>query len=272
MKKKILIASNLYQIDPIVYSSHLQMFYRFGRESELDIIFYAPWRVPIDVARNNAAAIALANECDYLFFYDDDMYFENGQDAVDLVKKVIDSNDKIHILQGLAFIRGYPFKPMMFKFRNIDNERKQLLPVDDYKDNVDENGLIKVDAVGCCATVIDTKLFKLTPKPWFQTGTQNTEDIYFCVKCCEYIQGVGIYVDPSKKIGHLLDKLVLIEANRDTLRSIHEGYDLNQLFLPDKNFVPVIKRSKTMMYDSDERANPLNPLESKLMFKEKTDE
>jgi hypothetical protein len=272
-KKKVMIATNLYQVDPIVYSGHLQMLYRFGKEQDLEIIFHAPWRVPIDVARNNAAKFALYYECDYLFFYDDDMYFESGQDAVDLVKMAIENEDKIHILQGFAFIRGYPFRPMIFKLKTIAEGKKQMTPIDDWKEQIGEDGLIKCDAVGCCATVINTDLFKLTPEPWFQTGKTHTEDIYFCMKAQQYVKDLGIYCDPSKEIGHLLDKIILTKGNRDMLKEVYEKYKLNNVFLPDENFVDVMQQQAEMNAPINRKThmNPLDENEVTFKFKEKED-
>ncbi|HBH13815.1 MAG TPA: hypothetical protein DDX29_12015 [Clostridiales bacterium] len=273
-KIKIMIATNLYQVDPIVYSGHLQLFYRLGKEVERslhgveieiadpkdpaldDIVFTAPWRTPIDKARNDAGELALYYNCDYLFFYDDDMYFPDAKVIIEMIKRIINNSEKIHILQALAFIRGYPFKPMIFKLYEV-GENKKMKAFEEYKDYVEDDGLVKCDALGCCCTIIDTRLLKMVPKPWFQTGTGHTEDIYFCVKANHYVGGIGIYCDTTVKIGHLLDKIILTEENREILKEIHEKYNLNQLFLPDPTFIPLQKMSKTMQFDFDHRENPL---------------
>jgi hypothetical protein len=262
-KKKVMVATNLYQVDPIVYSGHAQLFYRLGKAIEnklsnmADIVFTAPWRTPIDKGRNDAAELALYYECDYLFFYDDDMYFPDANKIIQLIKRMIeDKEDRIHILQAEAFIRGYPFKPMLFKLYDV-GENKKMKAFEDYEDFIEEDGLVKCDAVGCCCTIIDTRLFKMTPKPWFVTGTGHTEDIYFCVKANHYNGGVGIYMDTNVSIGHLLDKIILTKENRPILKEIHEKYNLNQLLLPDPTFIPLQKMGRTMQFDFDHRENPL---------------
>jgi len=259
-KTKVLIATNLYQIDPVCYAGHLKMFYQLGKAfDEFEIVFHGPWRMPIDVARNSAAKTAMRLECDYLLFYDDDMYFSTGQDIVKLLRTIRDSNDTIHVLQALAYVRGYPFKPMCFKKAEIEEQQRTGF-FDDYKDYVDENGLVKCDAVGCCATAIDVNLFKLTPEPWFLTGKTHTEDVYFCVKAQQFVGNVGVYMDTTIKVGHLLEKIVLTEDNRDILLKIHEKYKLNQLFLPDPTFVELLKASNfgnNIAIDEVLRPNPL---------------
>jgi len=256
-KTKVMVATNLFDINPIVYSGHLDMFYKLGKVSdEFEIIFHAPWRTPIDRARNDAAMLAIYYECDYLFFYDDDMYFPNGNDILNLLRCIRD-NEKINVLQALAFIRGYPFRPMIFKLHDIEVGKKKMMTYDEYKNDVDADGLVKVDAVGCCCTVIDVNLFKLIPKPWFLTGETHTEDIYFCVKASNYTENVGIYCNTNIKIGHLLDKIILVDENREILKKIHDENGLNQLFLPDPTFLPMMSNSKSLAYDFDKRINPL---------------
>jgi hypothetical protein len=269
-RTKIMIATNLYQVDPIVYSGHLQLFYRLGKECDLDIVFTAPWRTPIDKARNDAAELALYHECDYLFFYDDDMFFPDAKEIIRLIRRIINSEDKIHILQALAFIRGYPFKPMLFKLYDV-GENKKMKAFEDYEDHIDEDGLVKCDALGCCCTIIDMRLFKMTPKPWFVTGQGHTEDIYFCVKANHYVGGVGMYCDTTVKIGHLLDKIILTDENRKVLKEINDENSFNQLFLPDPTFVPLMKMSKTMQFDFDHRENPLTGRNIPIRKKEVTE-
>ena len=101
-------------------------------------------------------------------------------------------------------------------------------------DDVDKNGLIKVDAVGCAATLINCEIFKLIPEPWFLTGETHTEDIYFCMKARECVKGFEVYVDTTVECGHMLPQPVLDSANRELLMKIHtlEG-GLNQLWQPD---------------------------------------
>lgn len=265
-KTKVMIATNLYDINPIVYSGHLDMFYKLGKASEeFEIVFHAPWRTPIDRARNDAAQLSLRLDCDYLMFYDDDMYFPNGEHLLNLLRRIRDDK-KINVLQALAFIRGYPFKPMIFKLHDIEIGKKKMMTYDDYEENIDEDGLVKCDAVGCCATVFDVNLFKMVPKPFFLTGQDHTEDIYFCVKAANYLENVGIYCDTNIKIGHLLDKIVLVDENRKILKEMHDAHGINQLFLPDPTFLPTMLNCKSMAYDFDKR---VNPLEIELPIKEK---
>jgi len=239
MKKKIMIATNLYQVDPVVYASQMNMMYRVGKDlTDWEVFFSAPWRLPIDKARDMAVQNALKNDCQYLFFYDDDMFLHPN--VVEKLLRRVEENPDIHIIQAKAFIRGYPYDPMIFKF--VEEDKLQLYV--DFEKDVDENGLLKVDAVGCCCTLIDCELFKRTPEPWFVTGLGHTEDVYFCLKAKTYTGNIGIYMDNDIEVGHLLDRPILTSYSRNVLMKMNEEYDLNQIWMPDQKFVPSIKDAK----------------------------
>lgn len=214
------------------------MWYQLGKRTDMDVMLSAPWRNPIDKARSMAAELALAYECDYLFFYDDDMYFFDGLVPLKLLDRMIASkgtDKEIHIIQAKAFIRGYPYNPMVFKKEKL-GDITRLAIYEKWADNVDEDGLVKCDAVGCCATLIDCEVIRKIPKPYFVTGEMHTEDVYFCMKCQSYLENVGIYMDATVGIGHTLDNPILCEENLVALKELHEKYGLGQIFTPDPRF------------------------------------
>lgn len=261
-KTKVLMATNLYQVDPIVYAGHLDMFYKLGKHAdEIEIVFLAPWRTPIDKARNDAAQLAMMLDCDYLFFYDDDMYFKDGNFVIEMINTIKNSEGRINIMQALAFIRGFPFKPMIFKLYDVGKDVKKMKAFEDYDEHIEEDGLVKCDAVGCCATIIDVNLFKEIPMPYFLTGQDHTEDIYFCAKCASYLENVGIYCNTKIEIGHLLDKIILTKENKMLLKDFHLTNNVNQLFLPDPTFIPMMKVHKSAAFDFDDRINPLEHID-----------
>ena len=220
-KKKIMIATNIYNIEPLPYASHMSMIYRLGKNlPNYDLVFSGPWRMPIDVARNETVSFALKMECDYLFFYDDDMVLHP-----DIIERLL-ARDKDFIM-ALCYIRGYPFRPMMFRFDGIGN-----LDLYDYKEEDVVDGLVKVDAVGNACTLIKCEAFKLIPEPWFVTGKTHTEDVYFYMKARDYIKEVDLFVDVSFECGHMLDKPMLTSSSKKILMDIHET-GVNQIWQPD---------------------------------------
>ena len=243
---KLLISTVLYNVHPVVYSSQFSMIYRTGKNlSNWEMIFFSPIRMPIDSARNAAARYALQLECDYLFFYDDDMFLHP-----DIIERLLKRmNDETHVVMARCYIRGFPFHPMIFKYETIENKGesyKALGHYVDYKDDVRKDGLVEVDAVGCACTMIDVKLFKMIPEPWFMTGKTHTEDVYFCVKAKDHVEGVGLFMDDTFECGHLMERPILTEHSREILTDLdHKG--LNQVFFP--------KSKKELIFNYD------NPLE-----------
>jgi len=245
---KICVATNIYQIDPLVYASHLSAFYRIGKNlPDWQLEFVGPWRYSIDVGRNFAAEAALNLESRYLLFYDDDMFLHP-----DLVQRLVErmENTDAHIVMAKCYIRGYPYEPMIFKF--TDEEKTELDRYSYKSEDVDERGLVRVDAVGCPCTIIDVELFKKIPKPWFLTGQLHTEDVYFCLKAKEHIENLKIYMDNTFDCGHLLDRRILNSETRQNLIEDHKrGYD--QFGLPSK----IIKKENDDTKEGKVFDNPL---------------
>lgn len=229
---RIMVAVNvLTEIDSQVYPSHLQHMFRLGRNTDYEIMLYTPRRMAIATARNEAAKAALKNDCDYLFFYDDDMDLHP-----DTLKTLI-SRDK-DIIMGLCNIRSYPYRPMVFKWVDKEDEFTRIGDIktkgklitfwEDCEKHKNEQGIIEnVAAVGCACTLIKTEIFKYLEPPYFYTGTQNTEDCYFCVKAFNAIENLTIAVDTTVSAGHILkDKDILYPATAEFLRKKVIDHDL----------------------------------------------
>lgn len=221
---KILVAVNiLTEIDSQVYPSHLQHMFRLGRNTDYEIMLFTPRRMAIAAARNMAAKEALKHNCDYVFFYDDDM--ELHPDTL----KTLVSRDK-DIIMGLCCIRGYPYRRMVFKWVEKDDALSSIAELktkgrlmtfwEDCDKHANEQGVVDgAAAVGCACTLIKTEIFKHLEDPYFYTGTQNTEDTYFCIKAQNAIQDLSIAVDTTVPAGHILkDKDVLYPQTAEFLR------------------------------------------------------
>lgn len=224
-KKRIAISTNLYFIDPLVYSTHLSAFYRAGKNlTNYDLVFIGRWRMAIDQARNYAAKNAMYCDCKYLIFYDDDMFL--NPDIVErLVKRMEETNASI--VTAKCYIRGYPYEPMIFRF--IDEKRTKLSRYDYKPEDIDERGLVKIDACGCACTIIDVDLLKDIPEPFFLTGELHTEDVYFCMKIINNYgyENVKIYMDNTFECGHLLEKRILDSTTRQNLiDDFKRGYNV----------------------------------------------
>ena len=212
--KKILIGCNiLTSIDGIAYPSHCQNWYNWGRYlTDYDFLFYAPRRSSIDNMRNTSARLAMENECEYLFFYDDDCLFPVGT----LAKLIAHDKD---IVAGLTFIRAYPFEPMVFTYKGADKNGNGILEYD--KQIIKETALYPCNAVGFSCVLIKTSLLKKMSPPFFVTGSQTTEDVYFCVRVQKEL-GIPIFCDPTIEVTHIIDRYAVNKSNRAQIRDFEE--------------------------------------------------
>lgn len=214
-KLKIMVGCNLLtSVDSLIYPNHIQMWYRFGRSyPDIDFFCCFPRRTPIDTSRNLAAKHAIINECDYLFFYDDDVIV-----PLDALRKLLAC--KADVAAGLTYIRGYPFNPMIFDFKKV-NGNWTMPFMTDFKKRA-KNGIVNCHAVGFSCALIDMKSLQKLPAPYFMTGTHNTEDVYYCCKLKDYIPNSKIVVDSTIVTSHLLDKYYVDDTNVAELRKFYK--------------------------------------------------
>lgn len=219
-RKAIIAICNLDTVSNKAYATHLQFTYRLAKDNpEFQFILYTPYRMSIANFRNSAAKAALEWEAEYLLFIDDDAVLINHASIFKELKNKIDDDENKHIVMPVVYVRGYPFNPMFFNWvtdPDLITEGKGLDFYTDFKEQpVDERGLLEVAAVGCHTCLIKAEVFKGIEEPFFLTGLYNTEDVYFCMKCRDYIQNIGIYVATDITIAHLLDPLYIDDTNID---------------------------------------------------------
>ena len=217
---KILIGTNLLQnVSPEIYSNHTAFYYHLGKisaEKGWQFFQCPPVRMSIDRMRNEAAKTALQLECDYLVFIDDDMTLQT-----DTMEKLIESDKDI--VMAHTYIRGYPFDPMSF-VRDREKEAPGEIRLIHYKDVMKNSvdGLSKCDAIGFACVAIKTHLLRELDAPWFITGPNGTEDIYFCLRCMmERKEETSIYVRTDCPTGHLLGPECVHEETVERLRAYY---------------------------------------------------
>lgn len=226
--QKIVVCVNiLTQVDPCIYNSHNQLWYRIGKHFPNAKLFqYTPERTTIDNARNMAAKLALEQECEYLLFIDDDMILHEMtfQSLMENIQR-----PEVDICMALTYIRGYPFHPMHFICRDKKSKVIESLDYyDDFEKDVDpKTYLLKVDAIGCACVMIKCELLKKMEAPFFLTSPAHTEDIYLCMKAKKLLgrDNVGVYVDCAVPTGHLMDKIAVNHKNVEALRHFYEELD-----------------------------------------------
>jgi len=216
---------NLTMVSNKAYATHLQFAYKLAKDNpEFQFILYTPYRMSIANFRNSAAKAALEMEADYLMFIDDDAVLINHPSLFKELKDKIDNDENKHIVMPVVYVRGYPFNPMFFGWANEPEREDKLIDFyNDWKDQpVTDNNLLEVAAIGCHTCLIKAEVFKAITEPFFMTSLYNTEDVYFCMKCHDHIENIGIYVATDMTVGHLLDPVWVDDSNVDLLREFHE--------------------------------------------------
>lgn len=217
--KTLIGVNTLTSIDNSVYLTHCQFWYRLGKEfPDEKFIFYAPHRLSIDNMRNNAAKVALEQECDYLMFIDDDMILDPNTFSSLL-------HADADIAMALTYIRTPPFAPMFFQQFEQNGRRYLKLFPNEFNSFKDANGYINVDAVGFACVLIDCNLLKRLSPPWFVTLPGITEDVYFCMRCRDELRDVTIKVDTNVPTGHVMDPQVVTSSTVEKLREFYEVKD-----------------------------------------------
>ena len=207
----------LTSLNSIVYPNHTQMWYYLGRDTDNEYLFNTPRRLSIDNMRNQCAQTAILNECDYLFFYDDDVLLP--KDSLPRLIKAA-QEEKASIVAGLVYVRGYPFKAMAF---HIDEETKGLDHIPDETIEDSESDYIECKAIGFSCALIDVKILKEMEPPWFLTGVASTEDVYFCLKTAAIIPDTKILLEKTIQCEHLIDYYAISHKNHKLIKEFEEN-------------------------------------------------
>lgn len=195
------------------------MWFRFGRSyPDFNFIFCNPSRMSIDRMRNMTAKVALEQEADYVLFIDDDVLV-----PLDGLAKLLAAGTDV--AGGKAVIRGYPFDWMVFtKIEDDENGYPKGGSLQVYKD-LPKEGVIEIGAIGFCFTLIKVDVFRNMQAPYFVTGLNHTEDIYFCIKAREANPNFKVVVDCSVDCGHILWPEIMNSQNRELYKEYFEKYN-----------------------------------------------
>jgi len=219
----------LTQIQSQPYATHMQFAYKLAKDNpDFQFLLFTPYRMQIARFRNMAAQTALDINADYLMFVDDDAILVDHPS----IFKELKDRDK-HIIAPLMYIRGYPFDPMFFKWANTNDiyirDGKGLELYKDFKTDgkIQEDGLLPVAAIGCHVSLMKMEVFKTLEQPYFMTGMNNTEDVYFCMKCHDAIENIEIFVDTKISVGHLLNPIWVNDENVEILREFYSKLNID---------------------------------------------
>jgi hypothetical protein len=225
----VIAICTLTSVQAKAYSTHLIFAYKLAKDNpDFSFLLLNPYRSSICNFRTMAAETALESDAEYLMFVDDDAVLESEPSMFKALKDKIDDDENKHIVMPVVYVRGYPFEPMFFKWDTTDDVKKLDFYSDFREQPVDEKSLLEVAAIGCHTCLIKVEVFQGLEKPYFLTGMHSTEDVYFCMKCHDYIENVGIYVATDLDSSHLLDSLYINTKNRDIIKKLYEDLDYNK--------------------------------------------
>lgn len=176
--------------------------------------FFSCGEIFIPFAREQLAKTAIDTGCDYLFMVDDDMLAPH-----DLFYRLVAHNKDI--IAPLAFTRNAPHNPVIYEFiQGYDPVVMSDYSVPNIVKNYPRNSLVQCDAVGFGAALINTRVLKAMPVPWFM-GTPGTgEDIAFCAKAGKL--GFETWMDTSVKLGHLSHPTIVTEEYSDNYNKLSQ--------------------------------------------------
>lgn len=219
-KKRVIIGSlTLTMVGQDPYGSHCVNMYQLGRDHpDYDFQLVTPRRVPIDAMRNMVVELGIRGDFDYLYFFDDDTLNDR-----DVLGRLLTRMDEFNAISAGYFIRGYPFEPMVFEWKDRENVIMQLMSYRNYKSKISSDGVLRdnVAGVGCGCTLFRMEDFKKIPYPWFATGHNHTEDAYFFTMAHHNIKDYKVGMDFNVVCGHMLDPLHVDANNADILRSTY---------------------------------------------------
>lgn len=200
---KIVVGTNsLTESQYPAYTNHCQFWFRLGRSyPHIDFIFSNPSRMSIDRMRNMTAKVALETNADYILFLDDDVLVNPNYGLQQLLDCDAD------IATGKICVRGWPFDYMAF-LKDSDGglQIQSKLP---------KKGIKDVDAIGFSFALLKVSLLKRLDEPYFITGINHTEDIYYCLKVRQVAPDCTIRVNCECECGHILWPEIINEENRE---------------------------------------------------------
>lgn len=197
--KRLLIAIPSFTgiIDSLAVDGFMRLIGNISNLKEkFEVFTCVPKRTPIVTARNLIVAEALKQECDWIFWIDDDMVIKPD---VNIIEKLM-AHDK-DIISPLFFSRCYPFIPMIFKRKTWASRYCVYDNIIDYP-----KGLLKVDGVGFGCVLTKVEIFKKLTQPYFWANEIFGEDLFFCENCTR--AGIEIYCDTTVDVGHIGEPIV----------------------------------------------------------------
>ena len=167
-----------------------------------------------DLARNELVNSFLETKATHILFLDSDQVFPPYT-----IDRLL--SHKKPVVGCLYFHRQKPFRPHAYKWN-----WEVLTPLGEptitaLEITAEDQGLLKVDAIGTGGLMVAREVFGIVKPPWFEYGGQwDSEDITFCRKLAE--ERIEIWCDTGCESGHLAE-FVIGRQNYLLEKSIRDG-------------------------------------------------
>lgn len=139
--------------------------------------------------RNALAQSCLDQDCDWLFFVDDDQAFPTGT-----LKRLLSHNQPV--VSALIVQRSAPFLPTAYAGRDPDGLYQTL----DLR-SVGHNNLVRVAATGTGGLLVRAEVLRQLGPPWFVYSEEWGEDLFFANRLAE--QEIPVILDTGCRMGHI---------------------------------------------------------------------
>lgn len=170
-------------------------------------------------AREKIIEFAKNNDCKYILFLDSDMV--PPSDIITKMYNILENNENIDLISGMAFKRTPPFQPCWYTSLEYDINTFQPKLSSPYKWNKGA-GLMEIAGVGLACSMIKVNLFDKMNKPYFFPLPNLGEDLTFCLKAKKEAKAT-LVVDLTIDVGHCS----VLPINEDHYRSCLEEYEKN---------------------------------------------
>lgn len=216
--KVVIAIPNIGITNHIAYDNHSQMMMHLGIIGErsltkpvtpdgasFEFYHYTAGRMLTPAAREALADAALSSGMDYMLMIDDDMTV-----PLDLFERLY--NHHVDVVAPLAFTRNPPHYAVIYNCESgFDGMTKSDYMINHYVRNYPENELVRCDALGFGAVLINMDVIRNMKKPYFMSTCGTGEDVLFCYNARQQANA-KVFMDTSTKLGHIGQPLIIDEA------------------------------------------------------------
>lgn len=188
------------------------------KSEKYDVDVQISYKQPVDANRNKIVKKFLSSECEWLLMMDADIVPpENILDMIEHGKKIVSAT-------VLGMKDGVPH-PLIMKMDD-DKEMYRMVGLDQYQDELRDDGLIEIDGSGTGCILIHREVLEKMEPPWFKFeynkfgDIKYSEDYKFSQKAKE--MGYKIYCDTNMPCKHF-KKVDLLDLNQTFYRMVSEG-------------------------------------------------